>query len=403
MGICLGVWSISSAGPAATQPVVISPQAQVLLNQIRDAYSAANSLSIHGTVRAHYDIDGVQSDHLGQFAGMYGPSGLFRNEMNETASASASATTQPSGDAIVGNTGDKLYLYLPEHNRYMMIDPPKDKITLASIGDDIGDVIRNQNYSLGLALSGDAAAELSADATAISRATDMKIDGGSYPVLLVVHPKYDVTLAIDPTTHYLRREICDLTKEAKAQGAGEVKSALLTMDYSNTPAQGVDSRQFAWTPPPGAMEIDASPGASNLEGQPAPPFALSELDGKIINNRQLRGSVYVLDFWASWCGPCCASLPRMDAIYQDVKASGVKFFAVNEEEDKEVVQKFVADSKLGIPVLLDSDGKVGAVYDTAGEIPFTVVVGKDGKVRKAGFFGGNEDQLRPIIVAAARG
>ena len=78
------------------------------------------------------------------------------------------------------------------------------------------------------------------------------------------------------------------------------------------------------------------------------------------------------------------------------------FFAVNVAEDKDTIQKFVNGTKLSIPVLLDSDSKVTDAYDSAGAIPFTVVVGKDGTVLKAGFVGGNEEQIRPIIESALK-
>ncbi len=126
------------------------------------------------------------------------------------------------------------------------------------------------------------------------------------------------------------------------------------------------------------------------------------MDGNSVTAQSLKGSVYVLDFWATWCGPCVASLPHLDALYKEFKGKGVKFFAVNEQEDKSTVAKFVADTKLSIPVLMDSDGKVGDVFDPDAMIPLTVVVGKDGKVIKAGHMGGVEDQLRPILTEALK-
>ena len=65
----------------------------------------------------------------------------------------------------------------------------------------------------------------------------------------------------------------------------------------------------------------------------------------------------------------------MDAIYQDYKSQGVKFFAVNAAEDKDTVQKFLGDNKLFIPVLLDLDGKATDKFVGDGGIPLTVVVG----------------------------
>jgi thiol-disulfide isomerase/thioredoxin len=399
VALVVAALSRSRAQPAATQPaIVVSPQARNLLNQVRDAYASLKSVSISGTIDGRFDIDGVRKNSVGQFTGLYSSSGRFRSEMKgvTTGDAGDPASTQPSTDALVGSDGAKVYLFLPALNQYLQTDAPKGKVDLDSLG-DVADIFRRQDLSLALALSSDASTELLQDATSVMRADDITIDGQAYPALLILYPRDDETFAIDPKTHLLRRQIADLSKTARLQGAGEVKLARLTMDYVNTPAVPAEPARFAWSPPPGAREFSADNGGSDLEGKPAPDFSLTGMDGKAISNQSLKGSVYVMDFWATWCGPCVASLPHLDQIYKDFKDKGVKFFAVNEQEDKATIQKFVSDTKLSIPVLMDSDSRVGQVYDTDGMIPLTVVVGKDGKVIKAAHLGGAEDQLPPIL------
>jgi thiol-disulfide isomerase/thioredoxin len=402
IAIGIAALSRSSGQSAATQPVVtVSPQARDLLDQIRQAYASLKTISISGKLEGHFDVDGVRQDKTGQFTGLYSSSGLFRSEMKDSSTGDPAAT-QPTRDAVVGNTGEKVFLFLPDRNRYLMMDAPKDKISLDSLGDDVADILRNQDLSLALAISGDAADELLQEATSVGRVDDVQIDGHAFPAIIIVHPQYDETLAIDPHTHLLRRATADLSKKARMQGAGTVKTAVLTMDYAYAPSAPADAAQFAWSPPPGAQELSPVLAASDLDGKPAPPFSLTDVDGKPVTSQGLKGSVYVLDFWATWCGPCVASLPQLDGIYKDVKDKGVKFFAVNEQEDIPTIRKFVSDTKLAIPVLTDSDGKVGEIYDSDGAIPFTVVVGRDGKIVKAAHMGGVEDQLRPIIADALK-
>jgi thiol-disulfide isomerase/thioredoxin len=408
IAIALLIMSRSRGQSAATQPVLtVSPEARELLGQVREAYASLKSLAVSGSMEARFDIDGVQSSNRGDFSGLYASSGLFRSEM-KTSSVSDSAATQPSVDTLLGNTGEKIYFYLPERNRYLLVDEPAGKVDLTALGDDIADVLRNQNLSLALALSGDAATELSQAASTILRVEDQKIDGQPYPTISILNPRCDMTLSIDPQSHLLRRAVVDMTKNATLLGAKVVKSAALTINYTNIPAAPTVPAAFAWSPPPGAQVLAADNSSSgadagaDIEGKPAPAFSLSGLDGQPVSSKSLHGSVYVVDFWATWCGPCVASLPHLDGIYKDFKGQGVKFFAINVQEDKDTIQKFVNDSKLSIPVLMDSDGSVTTRYDSAGGIPFTVVVGKDGIVIKAGFLGGDEDQIRPIIQSALK-
>ena len=161
IAIALMILSRSSGQSAATQPVLtVSPQAREILSQVRDAYASLKSLAVSGSIEGRFDIDGVQSSNRGEFTGLYASSGLFRSEMKKSTVSSDPATTQPSVDAVLGNTGEKIYFFLPDRNRYLLVDEPAGKADLAALGDDMADVLRNQNLSLALALSGDAAGEL---------------------------------------------------------------------------------------------------------------------------------------------------------------------------------------------------------------------------------------------------
>src|SRR5439155_11487496 len=140
--------------------------------------------------------------------------------------------------------------------------------------------------------------------------------------------------------------------------------------------------------------------ATALVGKPAPDFTLPGLDDKPVALADLKGSVVVLDFWATWCGPCVASMPHLDKLYKEESPAGLKLYAINLQEDKVKVHKFTESKQLGLPVLLDSKGEVAKKYLVSG-IPQTVVIGKDGLVKKVIVgFGGDESELRAAVDAA---
>ncbi|MGD1276318.1 MAG: redoxin domain-containing protein [Tepidisphaeraceae bacterium] len=378
----LGVRS-SSVWAAATNPSpTISPEARKILDQIRDAYAAVTSLTDSGKLQAHFDVGGQKTDNEAEFSGAY-DRGRFRSEIK--------------GDAIVGNTGQNVYVFLPMQNVYLMQEAPKDKVLLESLDQAVADLLREQNLPLALVLSRDAAAELTNGASSVVKIDDVKIDDAACPALLIAHQDMDIVVAVDSQTHLLRRQTVDLSRRAKQRGATDVKVAQAVMDFSHKVGGPVDEAQFAWQPPAGAQPMQQTQ-SSDLEGKPAPAFSLSALDGTRVSSADLQGTVYVLDFWATWCAPCVVALPEMDKTYQDFKGSAVKIFAVNQEEEKQAVQKFVDEKKLALPVLLDSDGKVSQAY-AASALPQIVIVGKDAKVRRV-FLGwglGREQQIRSAL------
>ncbi len=103
----------------------------------------------------------------------------------------------------------------------------------------------------------------------------------------------------------------------------------------------------------------------------------------------------LVDFWATWCGPCRHALPHLDELHQATREKGVKVYALNLKEAAPDVRQFVDRTKLQAPVLLDAEGKTADAYKVRG-IPHTVVVGKDGRVKKVFVGFGGEATARQI-------
>ena len=135
--------------------------------------------------------------------------------------------------------------------------------------------------------------------------------------------------------------------------------------------------------------------ADELLGQPAGDFELTLLNGDSFKLSDQKGkNVVILDFWATWCGPCVRALPELMAAAEDFKDKNVILVAVNQREDKGRIQKFLDKQGWKLTVALDKEGEVGDLFNVQG-IPQTVIVGKDGTVKKVhvGFAPGLQDQI----------
>jgi peroxiredoxin len=135
---------------------------------------------------------------------------------------------------------------------------------------------------------------------------------------------------------------------------------------------------------------------------PAPDFTLRTLDGQKLRLGEQRGSVVLVNFWATWCGPCRQEMPHLNKLYEKYKASGFVLLGVNVDDDS--AQAVGVATKLGVtfPVLPDADKRVSRQYDVSA-MPSTVLIDRDGKVRylhrgyQNGYENTYERQIRELL------
>ncbi len=139
-------------------------------------------------------------------------------------------------------------------------------------------------------------------------------------------------------------------------------------------------------------------------GEPVPDFSLKDLKGGTVRLGDHAGkNVMVISFWATWCQPCQAEMPHLEALYKENKDKGFTVLSINTDEARNhaLVKSIVQQKGFTFPVLLDQNTQVIAQFNPRGMIPYTVVVGKDGRIKSVhtGYTPGDEVKLRAEVEA----
>jgi peroxiredoxin len=142
--------------------------------------------------------------------------------------------------------------------------------------------------------------------------------------------------------------------------------------------------------------------SSGLTGQPAPDFALKSSTGENLRLSEYRGDVVMINFWATWCGPCRQEMPLLDDLYNRYERVGFNLLGVNIDDDSGRAMDMIRELGVNFPVLFDARKEVSKLYEV-GSMPVTVIVDREGTVRYVhqGYKPGYEqmylDQVRSLL------
>lgn len=144
--------------------------------------------------------------------------------------------------------------------------------------------------------------------------------------------------------------------------------------------------------------------AGLLVGQPAPDFALRSWDGANMRLSEHSGEVVLINFWATWCGPCRQEMPQLDEIYGKYRRAGLVLFSVNldEESNLDAAREMAKTLRVSYPVLFDARKEVSRAYQ-ASTMPLTVLIDREGVVRyvsegyKVGYETRYTEKLRELL------
>lgn len=144
--------------------------------------------------------------------------------------------------------------------------------------------------------------------------------------------------------------------------------------------------------------VGEAKAATSAQKELAPDFTLkSKHDGNVRLSEQ-RGNIVLVNFWASWCGPCREELPKMEELYQEYQDLGFEILAVNVDDEESKADVLLKDIEVTFPVLYDTKGEVSELYDVSA-MPTTVMIDRDGNQRllHMGYRAGDEVKYEKAI------
>jgi thiol-disulfide isomerase/thioredoxin len=364
-------WAQEAAGPAPEDAGgAVEAKAADLLQKTQQFYS--------GLERFRFDAESTLTMGSGEAAQTMESSADVA--VDRAGYFAAEVQQGEAGDVRVVSDAEQITLYSPTENQYMQNTAPDSlaevlaggipmatswPLFVALIGGEGGPSMDE------VATSGSYAGEEDFAGTKVHRVTlsdgqvemDVLIATGEQPWIRAIYPDA-ASLAAQPGT------------------PAEIDLELL---YSNWEVvESFPEGFFALDLPEDAVDVMAAAqdeGPQGMVGEPAPAFELPLLDGGRVSLAEHAGSdVVVLDFWATWCGPCRKGLPVLHEVTRDYAGQGVAFYAVNLRETPEQIRAFLEEMEIDPPVALDEDGSVGQAYG-ATSIPTTIIIGKDGTVQ----------------------
>lgn len=182
-----------------------------------------------------------------------------------------------------------------------------------------------------------------------------------------------------------------LSGEAANALETEITTTFTKADSNPSLAEGT----FTFSPPPDAKEVASfrTPRPTALEiGSEAADFQLKDLEGREIQLKSLRGNVVLLNFWATWCGPCRLEMPVIEKLHQQFHKKGLRVFGVN-DEDVDTIRDYVAEHEYSFPTLVDPEQRAIGLYRIRG-IPTMVVIDREGKIAQYRMGLSRENDLR---------
>ena len=140
---------------------------------------------------------------------------------------------------------------------------------------------------------------------------------------------------------------------------------------------------------------------SAMAGEVAPDFTLRDIDGKEVKLSTFKGKVVMVNFWATWCGPCKIEMPHLDKMDREFEDKGFEVISISTDDARAAskVKPLIKRGGYGFTVLLDKDTTVVAQYNPAKTLPYNALIDRDGRIHKVyqGYNPGDEVEMRKDV------
>lgn len=386
--ICLLSISISASIYAEVEQ---DEKSKEMLNKLSTFVKGLNSLEVDVTFSMKMTANGKNNE-------MSSAQSLSVQKPNKLALALKEGV---SGNNVVSD-GDSLYTHMPMTQKYSKEDAPE---TMQDMNDSLLISLRE----MGLPVPG-LITYLWADnptETLVEYASKVSYEGGAeengktYHKIRMTMEDADLVLWIadgeQPVIHKIVPDMSKIISRYREQLGEEAADLEMSVNigFENWKLnQEIPAKTFAFTAPEGAELVNSQQDLyaalepeepqrpeEAMVGKPAANFKLELLSGGEYElAKEKEKSIVILDFWASWCGPCRQVMPIMESLAEKYKEKGVKVIAVNLRETPGKIKSFLESQGLHATVVLDKDGSIADQYFVSG-IPQTVIVGKDGTVQ----------------------
>lgn len=294
---------------------------------------------------------------------------------------------------MVVSPGEKMFLFVASENVYGEMPAFADFTAFAEnpLSKLLGGGPLGGTMLLAL-LDPDPAVRLKEGVSAMTYLGRSQVHGATADLLEFTERGLKWQVAFDVGERPLLRHVSiNLTEMMREKQGSPTAAAIVSQSFSEWKFDKPAADAFVFVAPAGARESKnlllelmaaGEKESSPLIGKAAPPVKLPQLDGGTFDLAQHKGKdIVLLDFWATWCGPCVAEMPVLAKVADEYRSRGVILRAINLQEEPAKVKQFLAEQKLDVTVVLDANGKVSAPYDPSG-IPLLVVIDKQGIVRK---------------------